>query len=118
MSSPLSRRSACCPGSTTSVDQPNSPSAAAVATPATPAPAMTTSTSMFGMLAGFETGQSPCREIRVVEPIVEHCGAKEHAIDAVLRPTTVRLLARDEPLDTAMHRGRGLRLDLEQCQNR
>src|ERR1700722_189326 len=101
MSSPARRRSACCPGSTTSTRQPNSPTAAAAAMPATPPPATTASKSVPGIVARLEAGESPGRKVGVVEPVIEHGGAEEDAVDPLLRPKPIRLLARDEPVDAA-----------------
>src|SRR5258705_13837621 len=119
MTSPARRRSARCPGSTISTDQPNSANAAAVAAPATPPPAMMAPKSPFGgMAAGLETGKGPGRKVGIVQPVIEHRRAEEHAIDAIARPIAGRVLARDEPIDTASRRLGRFGLNLEQSEDR
>src|SRR5260370_35166505 len=105
MTSPARRRSAICPGSTISTDRPNSASAAAVAAPAMPPPAtMTPKSPIGGMAAGLETGKRPGRKVGVVQPIIEHRRAEEHAIDAGAGPIAIRILTSDQPLDAGPRR--------------
>src|SRR5712691_9949549 len=119
MTSPARRRSARCPGSTISTDQPNSASAAAVAAPAMPPPATMTPKSPFGGTAArLETGQGPGREVGVVQPVIEHCRTEEHAINAIARPIAVHILAGDQPINAAPRRLGRFGLDLEQSEDR
>src|SRR6266478_5534496 len=100
MTSPARRRSAICPGSTISTDQPNSASAAAVAAPAMPPPATMTPKSLFGGTpAGLKPGKGPGRKVGVVHPVIEHRRDQEHDIDAIALPIADRNLAIGEPID-------------------